>query len=154
MTYEEFRRQNRLPAQQQPKPAPRPSPPKPAPVVDASAVVRDLRSNLTRDDGQPVTGMSTADQNALYDYFQHVRALIDSGFRRPSGIVDSAKAMVEFRIKADGTVDSIRIVSSSGNKAFDDAALAAVRSIGRLSPPPGRTAYTRRIEFVADSGAR
>ncbi|MFA5257822.1 MAG: TonB family protein [Opitutales bacterium] len=150
--YSQFAKQNKLP----PKVQQQTSAPQrvvTAPTLDATAVLNDLRSNLSKEDNERVTGMSSSQQSELFDYFQHVRALIDANFRQPSGIVEDASAWVEFRIAGDGQVSGVRLISSSGNNAFDSAALAAVTALGKLSPPPGRTAYTRKIEFKTQGAA-
>lgn len=149
ITYEEFLKQNKIPPKTQTVKKPKPAP-VPAASLDTAAVLRDLRSNLSREDNARVAGMSTAQQNELFDYFQRVRAMIDANFTAPKRIAEDIRATVQFKISAYGAVSGIRLVSSSGNTAFDNAALAAVRALGTLPPPPGKTAYTRSIEFVGE----
>jgi|GEM_PF-1756972 len=149
--YRQFTKQNKLPAKVQAAPSSQTkAKPVSVPKIDSSAVLRDLRSNLSKEDSARVSGMSSSQQSDLFDYFQWVRSLIDANFRQPSGIVDGASAWVEFRIAGNGMVSNIRLISGSGNSAFDNAALAAVQALGKLTPPPGQVAYTRKIEFQAN----
>ncbi len=152
--YKTFAKQNKLPPKVQQAPA-KPTPAKPVatPKLDSASVLRDLRANLSKEDSDKVSSMSIDQQGQLFDYFQWVRALIDKNFRVPAGAADGRSAWVEFRIGADGTVSAVRLVTNSGDAAFDNAALAAVRALGKLSPPPGNTAYTRKIELRAEKAA-
>src|SRR5262249_10081210 len=47
-------------------------------------------------------------------------------------------AKVGFEIAPDGTVGTVRLAGSSGNVAFDEAALRAVQGTPRVAPPPKR----------------
>ena len=149
--YKQFSKENKLPPKVQQKAAPKAKPVS-APKLDSSAVLRDLRNNLSREDSDRVSSMSVAQQGELFDYFQWVRSLIDANFRQPSGIVEGTSAWVEFRISAEGVVTNVRITTSSGNASFDAAAQNAVRSLGKLRPPPGKVPYTRKIEFISRQG--
>jgi TolA protein len=127
--------------------------------IDASGIISDMKSNLSWGDGGDGggglaggTGVTSGDSDALGDYFQRVRALIDSYFNEPKGVMKQVSALVQFTIMANGTVTGVNLVKSSGNDAFDSAAVSAVKSLGRLDPPPGNMAYTRKIEFVGKRG--
>lgn len=127
--------------------------------INASAIVSDMKNNLSWGDGGDGggglpggSGMTSGDMDALADYFARVRALIDSNFSEPKGVMQQVSALVQFTILANGTVTGVSVVQSSGNDAFDAAAVSAVRNLGRLDPPPGNMAYTKKIEFQGKRG--
>ena len=61
----------------------------------------------------------------------------------------SLVAAVRFEIAADGTVSAIRLDQSSGNGAYDAAALRAVRAVRTLPPPPPQyAAQFREFQLV------
>ena len=55
-------------------------------------------------------------------------------------------ARVQFQINADGTLDWVRVLGSSGSVGIERAATAQVRRAAPFPPPPGGT--TRRMEFI------
>jgi colicin import membrane protein len=56
------------------------------------------------------------------------------------------EAVVRFRIAADGQIFDVRITRSSGDSAYDESVLRAVRAINPLSPPP--EAYRKEFSDV------
>lgn len=50
--------------------------------------------------------------------------------------------IIQFRLKHDGLIDSIRLLKSSGNKALDKAALNAPKRLGKYQPPPDKIALS------------
>lgn len=56
------------------------------------------------------------------------------------------EAVVRFRIAADGQIFDVRITRSSGDPAYDESVLRAVRAINPLSPPP--EAYRKEFSDV------
>ena len=52
--------------------------------------------------------------------------------------------IVELVVNASGGVVDVRVARSSGPDVLDDAALKAVRSVGRLPAPPHELGWTRR----------
>jgi TonB family protein len=60
---------------------------------------------------------------------------------------------VHFGIEPDGTLTGAHVIRSSGNAAFDAAALRAVVDTGHVPPPPPRWLKEFReflMEFHAD----
>ncbi|RMF25178.1 MAG: cell envelope integrity protein TolA, partial [Deltaproteobacteria bacterium] len=49
---------------------------------------------------------------------------------------DNLSVTVRFAVAPDGTIQGVRRTSSSGNPHFDQSVENAVRSVGRLEPPP------------------
>jgi len=53
-------------------------------------------------------------------------ARIKPNITYPGDVLGNPRAEVEVKVGADGTIQSRRIVQSSGNKAWDDAVLRAI----------------------------
>ena len=68
-------------------------------------------------------------------YLQGMHRRIGSNWFRPQAAPGSA-AVIYFRIKRDGTISEAKVETSSGNSAFDRAALSAVRASNPLTPLP------------------
>jgi len=61
----------------------------------------------------------------------------------------SLSATVRFNIAADGAVSGARVERSSGNVAYDAAALRAVHAVRTLPPPPPKyAAEFREFQLV------
>jgi len=123
------------PAPPPPKPAP---PPPPAPRLDAKALQKLHDEQLKRMMGQmdaPATATGTGARNAAPSagYAGRLIARLKPNLR---GLIDSIpgnpEAVVSIRCAPDGTILSRKIISSSGNKTWDDAVLRAVDATGQL----------------------
>ncbi len=128
------------PTTEKPEPRPRPS----APVAPrprqrrGSPLGSDIASSPFGADG---VGLDNPD--FTYDYYvDQMLSMIGGAWVRPR-VVGRIEAIVHFRIARDGTVSDLRLVTSSGNRAFDDAALRAVSAAAPLPPLPA--------SFSADS---
>lgn len=157
MSYSDFAKQHKV-SQKNNKKTPSKKPAGGA-KINTSAILKDMKNNLSwGDEGdggggiQGGTGVTAGEVDRLADYFMRVRALIDSNFAEPKDVVQQVSALVEFTILANGTVTGVSVVRSSGYDTFDQAALSAVKRLGRLDPPPGNKAYTRKIEFQGKRG--
>lgn len=87
------------------------------------------------------------------EFFQYYRLLeyrIKEGWRwhdRNAPLV----AQVEIAIARDGTLESVQVVASSGNRAFDDSVLRAVRKASPVPPPPASVyQYFERVRVTFD----
>jgi TonB family protein len=158
MSYSDFAKQHKVSGKKSSKKSPTKKPAG-GTKINTSAILKDMKNNLSwGDDGdggggiQGGSGVTAGEVDRLADYFMRVRALIDSNFTEPKDVVEQVSALVEFTILANGTVTGVGIVQSSGNADFDAAALSSVKRLGRLDPPPGNRAYTRKIEFQGKRG--
>src|SRR5207237_27457 len=68
-------------------------------------------------------------------YLDRMLLLIRGQWVRPP-LGSGVEATVHFRILADGTVENVQLVSSSGYNSFDLAALRAVQAAAPLPPLP------------------
>ncbi len=122
------------------------------PSINADAIVGDMKSNLA-DTGEPLAAGSPDGVDADGSYGDRVRALIDANFDEPSRVPGQVEAHVHFTITATGIVTGVSLVKSSGSGPFDSAALAAVRGLGQIEPPPGGKNVSYTIPFIATRDA-
>jgi TonB family protein len=86
---------------------------------------------------QASSGRVSASQGAIENY----RALVRAQIARSTGGSATGIAGVSFSISPSGHLISVQITKSSGNRAVDQGALAAVRRASPFPPPPkGMTA--------------
>jgi protein TonB len=76
-------------------------------------------------------------------YVQAMRRVVGQNWNQNEYSIDpsiraarKAKTTVTFSINRDGTIKSIKVSDSSGNKSMDDAAMRSLLSIDRLPPLP------------------
>ena len=70
-------------------------------------------------------------------YFRTVQQRVKDAWTFPGGSNDLS-ADVEFSIGADGTLNGVKIAKSSGDSAFDESVLRAIRRAAPFPPPPDR----------------
>lgn len=91
----------------------------------------------------------TREEGNLWDaYFAMLKQRLHAALDKPPGLSDLLQVTIEFDVSGNGTLSGVRVVRSSGNREFDQAALdafAAVRSIG--ATPTGKGAYNRQVTF-------
>jgi periplasmic protein TonB len=70
-------------------------------------------------------------------YFRAVQQKVKDAWTFPGGSNDLS-ADVEFSIGADGTLNGVKIAKSSGDAAFDESVLRAIRRAAPFPPPPAQ----------------
>jgi TonB family protein len=70
-------------------------------------------------------------------YFRTVQQKVKDSWTFPGGSNDLS-ADVEFSIGADGTLNGVKIAKSSGDAAFDDSVMRAIKRAAPFPPPPDR----------------
>jgi len=76
--------------------------------------------------GENSTGTALKSSGPSASYAGRLVARIKPNITYPGDVVGNPRAEVEVKVSADGTIQSRRIVQSSGNKAWDDAVLRAI----------------------------
>lgn len=84
--------------------------------------------------GAGVTGIEGGDFPYTL-YIEGMQRRVGTNWFRPQ-VASGTAAVVYFRILRNGTIAEARIETPSGNRAFDRAALSAVRSSNPLTPLP------------------
>ncbi|GEM_PF-38683 len=84
--------------------------------------------------GANAKGSAPKSSGPSASYGGKVRAAVKPNVVFTDDVTDNPKAEIEVRTSLDGTIISQRLVKSSGNKAWDDAAIKAVIRTGTLPP--------------------
>lgn len=89
-------------------------------------------------DGSPDGVAGGVGQGSPYwQYYQGVHDLMYEAWEQPGSVIDKTLvATVMIRIARDGSIASVELPRSSGNRLMDDSALAAARKVEHLEPPP------------------
>ena len=76
--------------------------------------------------GENATGSAQKSSGPSASYAGRLVGRIKPNITYPGDVVGNPRAEVEVKVSMDGTIQSRRIVQSSGNKAWDDAVLRAI----------------------------
>jgi protein TonB len=136
-------------AESAPAAAPKPPPEPPAIVPEESVVaerplptVKELLPPLTwsadsRSDNAPIS-LNTRDP--LYvSYFTKIKQLIESHWQYPELALRyglQGRLFLEFTVGADGRLERLRMVRSSGSQLLDEEALRAIKAAAPFPPIP------------------
>jgi TonB family protein len=86
----------------------------------------------------PGTGSAGIQQDAQFLlYYQDVQKKIKDAWSF-AGSNPNLTATVTFGINPDGSLNSVRVVNSSRDPAFDDSVVRAIRRAAPFAPPPGK----------------
>nr|WP_192963319.1 TonB family protein [Pseudomonas fluorescens]CEK42124.1 TolA protein [Pseudomonas fluorescens SBW25] len=84
---------------------------------------------------------------------------LSSNWYKPAGVADDLSTIIQLKMSRDGKVATVRLSKSSGNSAFDNSAINAVKSIGaidevrQLTDADFQKAYaSRSIQFTPQMG--
>jgi colicin import membrane protein len=141
-----------LQAKPKPKPKPKPRPvepkveakpePKPEPRLtpeELAAMAREeLADSIAREDALEAT--ATAEQMAT-SFAALIQSTVVNYWSRPPSARNGMEALLSIQLIPTGEVVSVQILKSSGNTAFDNSAVNAVRKAGafpELQQLPGR----------------
>ncbi|KQW19878.1 TonB C-terminal domain-containing protein [Pseudomonas amygdali pv. lachrymans] len=85
---------------------------------------------------------------------------ISESWYKPAGAADGLSAIVQLQMARDGKVFGVKLTKASGNTAFDNSAISALKSIGaieevkRLSDADFKKGYAvRSIQFTPQMGS-
>lgn len=131
------------PKAEQPKPAPKPKPkpaepkvqakpePQPEPKVTAAELAalarEELADAIAREDAIEAT--ATAEQMAA-SFAALIQGTVVNYWSRPPSARNGMEALLSIQLIPTGEVVSVQILKSSGNTAFDNSAVNAVRKAG------------------------
>ncbi len=128
----------------------------PAPIVpsinveELTAGLRPPKSSSTLGD---LGSTSAATSTALESYFALLKTRALAAFVKPPEIPEGLVTAVSLQISAVGVISNVRVVQSSGHRAFDAAVLAAFSRL-RLPEKPDRRAEEISLSFrTADLAA-
>ncbi|HXN84454.1 MAG TPA: cell envelope integrity protein TolA, partial [Candidatus Binataceae bacterium] len=87
--------------------------------------------------GAGTGSMGNLEDPAYVLYFRIVQQRVKDAWTFPGGSND-LKAELEFSIGADGALNSVKITKGSGDSAFDDSVLRAIKRAAPFPPPPDK----------------
>jgi TonB family protein len=138
----EFRKKN-------PTPKPRPAQPPTRTAVSVPKLeVPKLDTSRTQ---SPSSQLNATQLNALASYNARLRSRIDGAWKKPENLGGLAlKLNAVFQVSASGRISNIRFSPGSGNAAFDNSVLAALRSVLNAGPTPTGQGHTFSMRFQLD----
>jgi len=80
--------------------------------------------------------LTVAEQNQLDRYLAALAEEIKRAHEKPEGVSMELVTRVEYYVNADGTIGAVKIIKSSGNRAFDESVLKAFRSVRSIGDRP------------------
>lgn len=101
------------------------SPPSPIPPGDTAAA--EPKSPGTESPPSELLAKEVSEHAA------QIKTRVERAWRIPPGVPDTAECIVKIELSANGQLENVGMVQSSGNTRFDDSAVAAVK---RASPFP------------------
>lgn len=130
------------------KPAPKPEPkpvPKPEPEPEPSFTAPELDELMASEDrelessAQQQREQAAREASETESYISAITAALSQRWIIPATArqKDALSAHVRIRLLPGGEVLDVKLVKSSGDRAFDDSAVNAVKSAGRLPVPSG-----------------
>lgn len=143
------------PAKPKPKPAPKPKPeePKPAPKEAPSEAFSDLLKQemeaIKQDEADAMPAAESSETAQQLDEILQYKAIIQQTMKRywarPPSARNGMVVTLSISLLPGGEVKSVVIDRSSGNSAFDNAAVQAVQKAGRFSVPPDPQLFDRHF---------
>lgn len=93
-----------------------------------------------------------AEASEMQSYASAIRSLLSQRWIIPATArnKESLSADVRIRLLPGGEVLDVNLVRSSGDRAFDDSAVTAVRSAGRLPVPSGALFNSQFRDFIVN----
>ncbi len=131
-----------------------PAPAGPAGAVDEPGLARSGAATGDKDTFSkvrqklPVAQKVVVDRNALTrGYVGRISGLLRKGKKYPRAAQrarEEGKVIVEVVIDGSGRIVSARVLTSSGSRTLDDAAIAHVKALKKLPAPPSELGWTRK----------
>lgn len=138
----DFRKKNPLP-----KPRPVQTPPQASVKVPTLRVPNAKLAPVK----QPPSQLSSQQLNALANYNARLRGRIDAAWKKPGNLGGLTLELdAVFEVSASGAITGIRFSPGSGNAAFDNSVLAALRAVANAGPTPTGQSHTFRMSFKMD----
>lgn len=132
-----------------PKPAPKPEP-KPKPIPQFEQI--DLAAEIAKEDIARVTqqqakssaaesevqSADALEKNAeTQEAVAIIQAALAAKWRRPPSARNGMEALLKIKVMPGGEVISVAVLTSSGDKGFDQSAVSAVQNASPLPVPSG-----------------
>jgi len=116
---------------------------KPVPIAPPPNLVEEL---LVRAIEKTKRDEERREKAAPFDEFSKkivktINKKISENWSRPSSARNGMEVLIEMRLNDNGEVVGVRVLRSSGDRAFDQSAIAAVRKAKVFDLPKGKEAF-------------
>lgn len=142
MSYEEFVKLHG-------KPQPRPTTSRtPVPTRSPAAPRIDTRFATTVSGASrsgSLSGSPDAERTDVTLYLARLYDAIRNAWQSPGPAERTVS--VNFDIAPNGRISNIHVVKSSGDAAYDQSVVAAIRAVGSIGPTPGGVTLERNLNF-------
>jgi colicin import membrane protein len=156
--------------QEKPKPKPKPKPePKPEPkpkadpnfekrlreqmaqeqrMLDQQRAEHELRELLAKQQADAARQAAAAQAKALNAYIASIQRAVKSNWILPQNIQGNPEAVFLVVQIPSGDVISVKLVRSSGNRAYDEAVERAILKSSPLPKPPSPDLFSRELKLT------
>lgn len=86
-------------------------------------------------------------QAQMTAYFAHLAQCVREAQEQPDGLGSELVVRIEFQVFADGSIGAVKVIHSSGNRAFDDSVLKAIRSVRSIGSRPDGKSDAKVADF-------
>ena len=80
--------------------------------------------------------LTVAERDQMDAYFATLADRLKQAHEKPESMDRTLVTRVEYYVGPDGTIGAVKIIKSSGNRAYDDSVLKAFRSVRPIGPRP------------------
>jgi colicin import membrane protein len=117
--------------------------------IDAAGIAAGVLGGSTanKEGGANGKALSREEASLMEAYVAELKSEIKQSHVPPDGVSSSLSADVEFLLAADGTMSHIRIVRSSGDRAFDRSVIEAFEHTRSIGPRPDGLTRTETMTF-------
>ncbi|MDF9827012.1 TonB family protein [Ereboglobus sp. PH5-5] len=86
-------------------------------------------------------------QNQMDSCFALLAQRIRQAQEKPEGLSSELVVRIEFQVYANGTIGAVKVIRSSGNRAFDDSVLKAIRTVRPIGDRPDGQSGAKVADF-------
>ncbi len=117
--------------------------------IDTEGIATGVQGGSTKNKTGGAGGkvLNRAEQDALDTYLKRLEMKVSEAHEKPFGVSEQHWAKLICTITVSGTITNVKITQSSGNKEFDESALAAMRKVRPIGAVPGGQAVEWPVLF-------
>jgi colicin import membrane protein len=153
MTWDEFQKQNANKNKNMPsgRPAPNKQTNAPAKPITPPKIGQGLSKGVLGDVGTAAgaggTALAAAERDQMDGYFALLAQRIREAQQKPEGLGSELTVRIEFQVYASGAIGAVKVIRSSGNRAFDDSVLKAIRAVRPIGARPDGKSGSKTADF-------
>jgi colicin import membrane protein len=153
MTWEEFQKQNAIKNKNMPSSRPVPNkqtnaPAKPiTPPKIGQGLSKGVLGGVGTAAGAGGTALAAAERDQMDGYFALLAQRIREAQQKPEGLGSELTVRIEFQVYASGAIGAVKVIRSSGNRAFDDSVLKAIRAVRPIGARPDGKSGSKTADF-------